>query len=307
MPLLLVFIDGFGLGAATDSNPFVTAEMPFIRSLFSGNPLVKETVGEGIQTADWLLLPTDTIMGVAGIPQSATGQTAFLSGINAARITGRHIHGFPTRALREILEQHSLFKVMNDNGRRAVFANTFTEEYFDTVKKGKWRHSATTTAALAGGCRLLMIPELLRGAAVYQDITNEMLREKGYAVPLYEPEEAARHLLGLAQQQDFTLFEYFQTDRCGHAQDRDWADLILNRLDRFLGTIIAGRDKTLSVLVVSDHGNLEDLSIKSHTFNPVPTLVFAENLLPFRSILTLTDIYDSVLETMGISIINEAF
>ncbi len=300
MPLLMVFIDGFGLGAAAPSNPLLTATMPFLRGLLSGKPFTGETIGEGIREADWLVRPTDAAMGVAGLPQSATGQTAFLAGVNAAAIAGRHIHGFPTRALREILNRSSLFKVIKDSGLSAVFANTFTEEYFTAVGRGKWRHSATTTAALAGDCRLPMIPDLLQGTAVYQDITNELLREKGYLVPLYEPEQAAGHLLNLARQHDFTLFEYFQTDRCGHARDLAWAQTILNRLDRFIGTLIATKAKELTVLVVSDHGNIEDLSVKTHTLNRVPTLVFGADLAPFETIHTLTNIYVAVLTALGI-------
>ena len=209
MNLLMIFIDGFGLGAADPAaNPFLAAEMPFVRRLLNGQPLTLESVGAGIVRPGLTIRPLDARCDVPGIPQSATGQTALFSGINAAKIAGRHIHGFPNRALREILNQHGIFKRLGEAGRKAVFANTFTAEYFRAVREGKGRgrarHSATTIAALAGKEPLRMLPDLLQGAAVYQDITNEALRERGYEIAPLAPEEAGRRLARLAAAYDFT-------------------------------------------------------------------------------------------------------
>lgn len=302
MPLVMVFIDGLGLGVNDPGvNPLAAAEMPFFRRLLAGLPLTAETVGIGLKAPELVINPTDASLNTPGLPQSATGQTAIFTGINAARIAGRHVNGFPTKALREVLRSHSIFKIISQAGQRGVFANTFTDQYFETVERGKWRHSVTTTAALAGGRRLLMVPDLIRGEAVYQDITGEMLREKGYDIAIVTPEEAAAHLLKQAAQNDFTLFEYFQTDHCGHSQDYQLALALLNRLDHFLGTI-AGHLAAdgLDLLVVSDHGNIEDLTVKTHTFNQVPTIGIGAKIRPFESIRSLTDIYPAVLEYLGI-------
>lgn len=302
MPILMIFIDGLGLGNEEPAvNPLVTAEMPFIRRLLSGHSLHRETVKDGLCTATLIIKPTDTSLKTAGLPQSATGQTALFSGINAAAVAGRHISGFPTKALRGLLKEASIFKIINQAGGRAVFANTFTDEYFKVVERGKWRHSVTTTAALAGGCRLLMPADLIAGEAVYQDITNEQLRERGYDVPLYSPEQAATNLINQAIKNDFTLFEYFQTDHCGHRQDWDLAMTLLNRLDRFLEAMVSKMDQYgLTLLVVSDHGNIEDLGVKTHTFNAIPTMVVGKNLSKFEGITSLIDIYPAVLNFLGI-------
>lgn len=302
MRLLMVFIDGFGLGPGIpESNPFLKAETPFIRSLLSGLPLTSENVDSGITRPGVSIQPTDALLGVKGLPQSATGQTVLFTGVNAAKIAGRHINGFPTKALRTIINQYSIFKVLSAWDKKSVFANTFTREYFATVERGRWRHSVTTTAAMAGKSRLRMIPDLLRGEAVYQDITNEQLVERGYPVPVVEPEEAALQLLNVATQNDFTLFEYFQTDRCGHKQDWELALRLINRLDRFLGTIAARLDDhELNLLVVSDHGNIEDLSVKPHTMNKVPTISIGARADCFQSIESLMDIYPSILRFFGL-------
>ncbi|HYH04390.1 MAG TPA: metalloenzyme, partial [Bacillota bacterium] len=206
MPLLMLFLDGLGLGNTDPKvNPLTRAGMLFFRELLGARPLTLDTVGTGIKSPDIICLPTETTLQVAGLPQSATGQTVLFSGVNAAQVAGRHINGFPTKALRHILQEHSLFKRLNETGYPAVFANAFTKEYFETTRRGRWRHSVTTTAALAGECRLLMTEDLLKGEAVYQDIINEQLQAKGYNIALTRPEDAAANLLRIAVQNEFTL------------------------------------------------------------------------------------------------------
>ena len=39
-------------------------------------------------------------LGIEGLPQSATGQTALFTGINAAQLLGRHLFGFPNQPFR---------------------------------------------------------------------------------------------------------------------------------------------------------------------------------------------------------------
>lgn len=93
----MVFIDGFGLGNDEPyGNPFTTAEMPFIRHIMGGKNMTRSHVGEGIIRNNLVIKPTDACLGVAGIPQSATGQTVLFTGKNAAQMAGRHINGFPT-------------------------------------------------------------------------------------------------------------------------------------------------------------------------------------------------------------------
>jgi 2,3-bisphosphoglycerate-independent phosphoglycerate mutase len=304
LPLLMVFIDGFGLGAAEQRiNPFSVAEMPFVREVLSGHPLTGEIVKTtGLSGPGWVIKPTGTTLEMGGIPQSATGQTVLFSGVNAAQLMGRHVGGFPTKSLQAVLNHQNIFKRINQSGLKAVFANAFTEEYFEAVNRRAWMHSVTTTAALAGDCRLLMVSDLLAGEAVYQDITNEQLRERGYQLPLSGPEEAGTNLAKLAAKNDFTLFEYFQTDMCGHKQDWDLALILLNRLDRFLGTIFQKlKTYDLQLLVVSDHGNIEDLSTHSHTFNDVPTMAFGNKSEVFGDVVSLLDIYPALLRFFGLS------
>jgi len=63
-----------------------------------------------------VLVPTDACMGVPGLPQSATGQTSLLAGLNAPAAVGRHINGYCTTSLAALLNGRSLFSRVE--GRR---------------------------------------------------------------------------------------------------------------------------------------------------------------------------------------------
>src|SRR5574340_1599560 len=107
MSVLMIFFDGFGLGADdTATNPLLTAPMPTIRGLFNG---IMPTRGNGHFTSTRAtLIPTDATLGVPGLPQSATGQTTIFTGVNAANAIGEHLGPYPNAALRKIRsEEHT--------------------------------------------------------------------------------------------------------------------------------------------------------------------------------------------------------
>ena len=70
-------------------------------------------------------------------------------------------------------------------------------------------------------------------------------------------------------------YEHFITDRLGHAQDYERSRMHLKNLTRFVRAVLETADLTKqSVIITSDHGNIEDLRTQSHTNNPVATLFF---------------------------------
>ncbi|GAW92267.1 alkaline phosphatase family protein [Calderihabitans maritimus] len=288
MKVLMIFIDGLGLGKEDPKvNPYHRAQTPVLDGLLGGHRLyIRE---EPLITADAILIPTDARLDVPGIPQSATGQTALWTGVNAARLLGYHLNGLPSPELKELLWQGNIFSWVLDRGKKAVFANAFSGDFF----AGKRPRSVSTEAALAAGLKLKTVEDLEAGQAVYQDLTNEILRLRGEKVNLITPELAGRRLATIVQEHDFVLFEYFQTDVVGHRKDFARAVQILEKLDRFLGSVIKGVEKTNTLIViVSDHGNMEDLTVGSHTLNPVPTLLVGarkeEGLEQIKSILDIT-------------------
>jgi hypothetical protein len=207
-------------------------------------------------------------MGVPGLPQSATGQTSILTGVNAPMAMGRHVSGFPGPTLRRILLEHSLLKQIRERGMSATFLNAFRPEYFE-LPRARRRLSATSLATLASGAPFRSWEDLVEGRAVAHDLTHWRMRERGYDLPMRTPEEAGTIIAAEASRSDFSLFEYFETDRAGHAQDRDRAMKCLEDLERALETVLDRVDLgAVTVMVVSDHGNLEDMTVSTHTRNP---------------------------------------
>lgn len=274
----MIFVDGVGLGTDDAAiNPFARAPMPVVRSLLGGVPLVGWDGDGPLVTERATLVSIDACLDVDGLPQSATGQTALLTGVNASKALGRHISGVPTPTLIDILRSHSIFKQLREANLSGTFANPFTEQYFEAVERGRLKLSATTTALLSAHLPPRMLEDLETGSAVFHDITGEGLKERGHDVTVVSPSEAGRRLASLAARYDFTLFEHFLTDMAGHAQDSDLALRLLHLLDTFIGAVLQHVDlHSTLVLVVSDHGNMEDLSVKTHTRNPVPALLIGK-------------------------------
>jgi bisphosphoglycerate-independent phosphoglycerate mutase (AlkP superfamily) len=97
---------------------------------------------------------------------------------------------------------------------------------------------------------------------------------------------------------DFVLIEYFLTDLIGHAQDMQNAQIILKSLEAFIESVLSSIPlKETTLTLVSDHGNFEDLSTKSHTRNPTLFMTWgkcAEELN--KRCKTIQDPYHVILE-----------
>lgn len=270
------FIDGIGYGEKNpDTNPFTR----YSESIFfplGGNP----PQANGI-----LYLETDAKMGVPGIPQSATGQTALWTGINAPQILGRHITGFPTFTLKKIIAKHSILKVLKDNQLKVDLLNCYSPYYIHKVGKDPRFQSASTLVQMASGNPLKNLDDLREYKGLYMDITHRLLKqfagewiEDGDPILEFrDPYEVGKMVPIWFQDYDLTIFEYFITDKAGHDQNWEVAKMAIHDLERFLEGILETMDPSRDSLVVtSDHGNMEDLSTERHTENPVPTLLYGK-------------------------------
>src|SRR5690606_8828065 len=110
-----------------------------------------------------VLASLDARLGVAGLPQSATGQTTLFTGLNAPQSLGHHLSGFPTPTLLHMLGIASVFKRAREAGRRVTFANPFPPGYFEAVASPRRRHATTTAAILAAGASLRSFRDLEQG------------------------------------------------------------------------------------------------------------------------------------------------
>ncbi|MBD3317447.1 MAG: phosphoglyceromutase [Chitinivibrionales bacterium] len=297
MSVLLLFLDGLGLGPMCDTNPFSITDAPFLVNLLGGS-LVESTC---VSSDNIVLNPVDACLDVPGLPQSATGQTALFTGINAAAYLGYHLPAFPNTALKKIIDQNALLKRVVDAGGTATFANAYTPAYFELVREGRRVHSVTTLSVYAADLPFLSDQDMMAGRAVYWDITRRRFPNSSHPpVSPIDPREAGKHLAAIAARHDLTVFECFLSDLIGHRKDRGEAVRFIGILDRFLAGILPDLPSHCTLVLSSDHGNIEDLSCSVHTHNPVPLLAVGPAAGHFAAARSITDITPSVLHALGI-------
>ena len=288
--VLFVFLDGVGLAPAGPDNPLSTAPMPCLHRLLGGPLVLDAAAQDGLLS----LRPVDACLGVPGLPQSATGQTALFTGVNAPALVGDHVTAYPTTPLRQAIAEHSLLKQAAEAGAQVTSANAYSEHYWTMVREGERRLSASTLTIMASGVPFRTLQDLREGRAVLWDITHEVATSHlGFELPLVAPEEAGTRLARLAAQYDLVLYESFLTDLAGHGRvDPAW---VLARLDAFLGGILDARSPDTTLVVCSDHGNLEDATRKIHTTNPVPLLALGPDAWRFGHATAITDVAPAIL------------
>lgn len=279
---LLLFVDGFGWGG---DRPEINPQCSYGGELLAV-PRYRGDAGSPLWRTphDGWARPIDAVLGVDGVPQSATGQTTLLTGINAQADLGQHLTGFPNDRLREILLQGSLLRSFTAAGRTARFLNAFRPRFFELPRERQLHFSATTVATLAADVPFFDLEDIGRGRSVYQEFTNAELIERGFDVAPLTPEEAGSILGRECLRYEFSLYEYFQTDRAGHSQDMERCREQLLRLETFVARVLQvalADPQPPLVVLTSDHGNLEDLSTRRHTTGPVPLIAWGEGAREF--------------------------
>ena len=266
---LFLFIDGVGLGDVDPTfNPLAAASLPVFHDLLDGQPLVLDSAG--FQNARCSLVALDARLGVPGLPQSGTGQTALFTGENAPRIFGRHFGPWVPVSLRPLLGQQNVLSRARAQGRSIAFANAYPEEVFAEGRKARDPlRAGPPIAALAAGVMNRHTPELQRGDAIASEIINEGWRThlQRPDLPVITAREAGHNLVRIAAQHDLTLFAHYSTDHVGHTGHMEESIAAMQRVDQFLGGILEQMPADLTVLLASDHGNLEDVRV-GHTLNP---------------------------------------
>ncbi|NNJ70451.1 MAG: peptidase, partial [Kiritimatiellales bacterium] len=240
LKVLFIFVDGLGIGPADPAtNPLCSPQYPCLARLLAN------------------AVPLDACLEVEGLPQSATGQATLLTGVNAAKQMGRHIEGFPPPALKKLIEHENLFSKLRKIGKQPTFANSYWTT--DPHRIPPRRQSVTTVMTLSALGHVRGRNELLEGKAVTHDITRWTMHARGYDGPLVTPETSAGHLLDVAEENDFTLFEYFLTDRAGHSGNPELVSRSLENLERFMAGLLSFSEQPNCLLMLSsDHGNIED-------------------------------------------------
>jgi hypothetical protein len=189
------------------------------------------------------------------------------------------------------------------------------------------RRSASVIAAEGAGLRFRDGDDLRNGRAVSWDVTNAAMRARDIEAPLVAPAQAGIHLAQLAHDHELVFYESFLPDLAGHrrlteTEDegrttndqsieagvlssfvvRPWSvDAQIHHamalLDGLLGGALASLRPADTLLLTSDHGNVESIAAPTHTRNPVPLLVVGPAARAFEaveSIMAIADIVDKV-------------
>jgi len=283
MRTVFLFIDGVGLRDAATDNPVNPEVCPALCRLIARH-------GK----------PIDATLGVAGPPQSATGQASMFTGRNCAEAMGRHCEGFPGPGLRKIVEEDNLFLRLKAMGKSVCFSDAYLVDTADELAARRFK-SVTTVMALTAPETVRTAEDLRRGRAIMQDLTRETIQDRWPDVPVIPPQRAAEHLAAIAREYDFTLFEFFQTDVAGHSMDYARACATLRTYDRFLASLVRFTEAMGATLVItSDHGNVEAMSERGHTLNPVPFVAFGPHERELRdAVSSLADVAPAIVAAYG--------
>jgi len=284
--VLFIFLDGVGVGQPDpETNPFLKARIPTIRGLLGnriphlgpdaqhgGVPHRMALASDTSAADDALFLPLDPLLGVGGLPQSGTGQTALLTGKNAAALYGRHFGPWVPVPLRPLLMKDNLLSRAISEGISCIFANAYPSQFLQRA----WtrRPSGPALAAHAAGVLTRHEEHLAQGDALSSEILNTAWRTQlGLAhLPEVTPEGAGRNLARIAAGAGLTFFAHYSTDTAGHKRTMADAVNALERVDAFLGGLVPALPPQTLLVMASDHGNIEDVT-QGHTRNPTLGLV----------------------------------
>jgi len=307
MKLLLFFIDGLGLGKNADSNP--------TRILLDGIadiPFVKDSVSA--EFTEGILLSADATGGLPGLPQSATGQAMLMTGVNAPALLGYHLTALPNEILVNLVSERNIMRILAEKGLSVTASNLYSPEYFTRREalQEKRERNAFPVSALSirsSGTAFRYLEDYKKGKALFADLTNRALRERGYDIPLINPEKAADLMVNILDEADFVFHEFFVTDTYAHKKRRGDLEQALGDINRFLVSL---REKTdpdeIAILVVSDHGNCEEADNADHTRNPVPVLLLSRNEVArnaFRGITRLEEVQAGILAYFNLPVEDE--
>jgi phosphopentomutase len=293
----MLFLDGIGIGKKDfHFNPFFKYGFNTFTEIFNEIPSLENPV---LKNDNYFLFPTDANLGVDGLPQSGTGQASLFCGFNAPKLINKHFGPYPYSSTIPILKEKNILVHFYKKDGKGYFANAYPKLFFDYIKSGRSRLSVTTLTCKLNGIRLNRVTDVRKGRAITAELTNERWNERlGYKLPVIQPKTAARRLLKIAQKNKFTLFEYYLSDHLGHLRLAKEFDKRFFEMDEFLLTLLNELDKSrITLIICSDHGNLEDLSIKTHTRNPALTLTAGKNAEKiFNAVKDISQIKSAIIK-----------
>ncbi|MDZ7707953.1 MAG: hypothetical protein U5J97_08710 [Trueperaceae bacterium] len=249
----------------------------------------------------------DATLGASGLPQSATGQSALLTGKNAASVMDGHYGPWPGPTLKRLLDEGQLFEwAARRFGRDAVaWGGAYPPGFFDALEHGRLRLNAPAYAARSAGVDLPGQAAYREGKAVAADLDGAWFASKGIEPPGgFVPgptgaERAGRRLATAMADKGFSFLDVWLTDRVGHRGGLAEARDLVRLLDAFLAGVLGARDSATTVVLTSDHGNLEDAAHRRHTRADVPLAAVGPGARAFDGCRSILDVASAVRAAWG--------
>jgi hypothetical protein len=294
--VLFLFIDGIGIGPSSEENPF-THHWEGLEKLNEGQRWVSGF--DQILKEKTVFKEIDANLGVEGLPQSGTGQVSLFTGENASELIGKHYGPYPHSQTKPLLQSDSIFETAKTLGRRCAFLNAYPPRFFEWAEsRNRW--STTTLMCRYANVELKKVQDVNDGKAITAEILQDYWASKlGMDVPQITEKDAARRAWNMVAEHDITLYEYYLTDKAGHSQSKVNAKHALQRLDNFVDALVENQPVGTTLVLTSDHGNLEDLSTKSHTRNTVPLAVLGEGARAFQNCESILDVKQAMLSLIA--------
>lgn len=296
--VIMLFLDGVGVGKRNPiNNPFLNSKLPGLQSILEGNI---PHLGLGFfKNSHAIYSGINATLGVKGLPQSGTGQTALLCGINAPKMIGKHFGPYPNSSLHKFIGEKNIFRQLDNLGVKSFYVNAYPPRYFEYVEKNKTRRTATTLAWTLSGNLLNDYVLLQRSEALSSDITGEKWNKLGFPkTKILTPQKAGKRLVDFLIKFDFVFYEYFYTDHAGHSQSMCNAVTELEKVDMLIQGILENLNvNEHSLIITSDHGNIENISVRTHTRNPVPLIIYGQMSNFFnKCIRNITQVAPAIVE-----------
>ncbi len=264
--LAFLFVDGLGL-SKDERSPLQTLELPTLQKLtrnFSSDAFTEQNLAYRV---------LDASLGVEGLPQSGTGQTTLLTGINAAELLGHHSGPHPMARLQEILKTTSVQVQAASGGVRVLHANSYRKEYLDKALNSRRNMlSAFGFAAKSAGIDLLEVGHKFAVSPAFWE----------------NPKRSAERFASICEQFDLAILENWALDYSAHRAPEE-LNQRFTELDLFVqGWLEASPSATL--FITADHGNAEEPWHLHHSVNPVPFIAIGKDAGSVGPMSSLTDV-----------------
>ena len=270
-----LMLDGVGIAPHGTSNPFTDQKTPALDALGISRPAHR-------LEPEFVARPIDARLGVSGLPQSGTGQTTLLTGVNAAAHLGYHHGPWPGPTLKPLLKESVLARLARV-GKTVKLANLYPPPYLQAIQSGARRLNAIALSATLAGA---------------------ILEPDGIPPPFGRPDDPGGvpletvHAWGGAFVRgqippggaDLVIFDSWWSDHVGHAMDMVLARDHVVRLEGFCAGVLQHRPPDTLFVVTSDHGNFEDQSVKTHTMADVPFAAVGAGADAFSGVTDLTGV-----------------